>query len=357
MKTGKMKFSVKRVSLHIIFWMVYIFLNAVLTSIFAKQPLPENLPRAMIAEVYSLPAKMALVYFVFYFIIPLYLDRSKVRILVALTLAAFILTAVVYRLILGWIYYPIFDPKVPFFILNPTGWLLTMFDLFITLAAATTIKMVRVHYESIEFEQELIREKLRSELSFLRAQTNPHFLFNTLNNLYALSRKKSDKTPEAIMMLSKIMRFVLYECRAPLIHLSDEVMVIRDYIELEKLRFSNRLSVELQEQTDDPDAMIAPLLLLPFVENSFKHGAGSTTGKAHIRIDIVLKANTLNFSVLNSMDSDASPGIEKGGIGLKNVQRQLELLYSGRYALHAGQSGDQFKVDLSIEMGDRSVAN
>ena len=349
--------SVKRVSLHVIFWLVYIFLNAVLTSIFAKQPLPENLPRAMTAEVYSLPAKMALVYFVFYFIIPLYLDRSKVRILVLLTLAAFILTAAVYRLILGWIYYPLFNPLVPFYILNPTGWLLTMFDLFITLAAATTIKMVRVHYESIEFEQELIQEKLRSELSFLRAQTNPHFLFNTLNNLYALSRKKSDKTPDAIMMLSKIMRFMLYECRAPLIPLSDEIKVIRDYIELEKLRFSNRLSVELHEQTDNPDAMIAPLLLLPFVENSFKHGAGSTTGKAHIRIDIALSDNQLQFSVRNTMDAQANPAIEKGGIGLKNVQRQLELLYAGRYSLQAGQSGDQFTVNLSLSLSDKSAVS
>lgn len=357
MNTGKMNLSAKRILLHVIFWLVYIFLNAVLTSIFAKQPLPENLPQAMTAEIYSLPAKMALVYFVFYYIIPLYLDRSKVRILVLLTLAAFILTAAVYRLILGWVYYPVFNPLVPFKILNPTGWLLTMFDLFITLAAATTIKMIRVHYESIEFEQELIQEKLRSELSFLRAQTNPHFLFNTLNNLYALSRKKSDKTPDAIMMLSKIMRFMLYECRAPLILLSDEIKVIRDYIELEKLRFSNRLTVELYEYTDNPDAMIAPLLLLPFVENSFKHGAGSTTGEAKIYIDIALADNQLRFSVRNTVDTQASPSIEKGGIGLKNVQRQLELLYSGRYSLQTGQTGDQFMVDLSLSLPVQSAVN
>ncbi|MFN5364266.1 MAG: sensor histidine kinase, partial [Bacteroidota bacterium] len=149
----------------------------------------------------------------------------------------------------------------------------------------------------------------------------------------------------------------LYECRAPLILLSDEIVVIRDYIELEKLRFSNRLSVELNEQTDDPEAMIAPLLLLPFVENSFKHGAGSTTGKAHIRIDIILRENELRFCVRNTMDSQANPAIEKGGIGLKNVQRQLELLYSGRYSLQAGQSGDQFIVELTLTLDEKSPAN
>ena len=145
------KLSVTRVSLHVIFWLVYIFLNAVLTSIFAKQPLPENLPQAMTAEVYSLPAKMALVYFVFYFIIPLYLDRSKVRTLVLLTLAAFILTAAVYRLILGWIYYPIFNPLVPFYILNPTGWLLTwaIFCKKVRLARASIGRDCRCPHRSV----------------------------------------------------------------------------------------------------------------------------------------------------------------------------------------------------------------
>ncbi|MFM8371429.1 MAG: hypothetical protein ACKOCO_03525, partial [Bacteroidota bacterium] len=133
--------------------------------------------------------------------------------------------------------------------------------------------------------------------------------------------------------------------------------VIRDYIELEKLRFSNRLSVELNEQTDNPDALIAPLLLLPFVENSFKHGAGSTTGMAHIHINIALSDNLLQFSVRNTMDAQANPAIEKGGIGLKNVQRQLELLYAGRYSLQAGQSGDQFTVNLSLSLSDKSAVS
>jgi two-component system LytT family sensor kinase len=126
------------------------------------------------------------------------------------------------------------------------------FDLFITVAAATTIKMIRVHYKSLEFEQELLREKLQSELNFLRAQTNPHFLFNTLNNLYVLARKKSDRTADAIMMLSKIMRFVLYDCRSPRIPVADEARIIQDYIELEKLRYNDRLRVQYEENIVPP---------------------------------------------------------------------------------------------------------
>lgn len=341
-----------RIGLHVVFWLVYIGLNGVLTSIYSHEPLPENLPRAWFAECFSLPPKMALVYFVFYYIIPLYLERNKVWKLVALTLVAFSITMVIYRLFVGLLYFDIFEPERHFMMTNPAGLVLTVFDLFITVAAATTIKMIRVHYKSIEFEQELIREKLQSELSFLRAQTNPHFLFNTLNNLYVLARKKSDKTPDAIMMLSKIMRFVLYECRAPRIAISEEARVIQDYIELEKLRYNKRLTVDYQEDTDNPHATIAPLLLLPFVENSFKHGANGTTGDVVISLNIKLRDNHLSFFIENTVDAEEKPGRNGGGIGLRNVKRQLDLLYSNRYKLNTGRDGAYFKVNLELDLNE-----
>lgn len=226
-----MNLNWQRISLHILFWAVYVPLNAVLNCILQRAPLEENFREALIGEAFSLPVKLLLTYFVFYYVIPLYLDRSKIWKLVGLLLMAFGVATVVYRVEIAYIYYPMFKPGQSYDFLNPKGLLLTEFDLFITLAAAVTIKMIRVHYKSLEFEAELMREKLQSELSFLRAQTNPHFLFNTLNNLYVLARKKSDKTPDAIMMLSKIMRFVLYECRAPRISVMDEAKVIQDYID------------------------------------------------------------------------------------------------------------------------------
>jgi two-component system, LytTR family, sensor kinase len=270
---------------------------------------------------------------------------------VALLLLAFTIATVLYRLFVGYIYFPNFEPEVNFQLFYPRGLVLTVFDLFITTAAATMIKMIRVHYKSIEFERELMREKLQSELSFLRAQTNPHFLFNTLNNLFVLARKKSDKTADAIMMLSKIMRFVLYECRQPRISVSDEARVIQDYIELEKLRYSKRLTVDYQEDSDNPHASIAPLLLLPFVENSFKHGASSTTGDVMIAIRIFLRNNQLSFSVKNTVDRDTDSNGAPGGIGLRNVKRQLDLLYAGHYQLHTGRVDGFFIAELEIDLG------
>jgi Putative regulator of cell autolysis len=351
-----MRINWQRISLHVLFWAVYVPLNAVLNCILAGAPLEENFHEAFIGEIFSLPVKLLLTYFVFYYVIPLYLDRSKIWKLVGLLLLAFAVATVLYRLETAYVFYPIFRPGLTYNMLNPKGLLLTEFDLFITLAAAVTIKMIRVHYKSLEYEQELLREKLQSELGFLRAQTNPHFLFNTLNNLYVLARKKSDKTPDAIMMLSKIMRFVLYDCRAPRIAVADEAKVIKDYIELEKLRYNTRLSVDYEEDMDNPSTSIAPLLLLPFVENSFKHGAGGTTGNVQISINIRLKDQKLDFMVKNTLDPEGdhskNSSAETGGIGLQNVRRQLDLVYPEQHTLDISVDDDFFTAKLHIELSE-----
>lgn len=334
-----------RIAYHISFWLVYLFLNSWLGHLFNRV----DLYKAFLGESFVLPVKILLTYFVFYFIIPLYLDRDKVYKLVGLTLLAFIVASLLYRSVTAFVFFPIFEPErnIPFFFLP--GFYLTAFDLFITVAAATTIKMIRVHYKSLEFEQELLREKLQSELNFLRAQTNPHFLFNTLNNLYVLARKKSDRTADAIMMLSKIMRFVLYECRSPRIPVADESKIIQDYIELEKLRYNDRLNVQFEENIEQAGGSIAPLLLLPFVENSFKHGANSTTGDARISVHLSLKNNVLDFTVQNTVEPGERPSTSEG-IGLKNVQRQLDLIYPDRYELDLEQENGTYTARLRVKL-------
>jgi two-component system, LytTR family, sensor kinase len=340
-----------RIALHLLFWLVYLPLNAVVNCNLNQLPVEQAFMTALGGEAFSLPVKLLLVYVIFYYIIPQYSERNKVSKLIGVTLLTFLVATLIYRLSVAWIYFPLFHPEAPFDFFNPKGLVLTAFDLFITLAAAVPIKLIRLHYKSLEFEQELIREKLESELHFLRAQTNPHFLFNTLNNLFVLARKKSDVTPDAIMMLSKIMRFMLHDCRAPRIPLSNEVRVVRDYIELERLRYNDRLVVDYKEDIDNSEEQVAPLMLLPFVENSFKHGAGNTTGKVRIDVQLQLHAKRLHFRVQNTIDPDAPPSLAKSGIGLGNVQRQLELIYPGKYRLDFGPKGDVYLVELSIDLG------
>lgn len=337
-----------RVGYHVSFWVVYLILNAWLGYFYNRI----SLQQAFINETAVIPVKLLLTYFIFYRIIPLYLDRDKLWKSMGLTLAAFAVATLLYRMTTEWILFPLTMPErnVPFFNWKAFYWI--AFDLFITVAAATTVKMIRMHYRSLKFEQALMQEKLQSELNFLRAQINPHFLFNTLNNLYGLARKKSDHTADAILMLSKIMRFMLYDCRAPRIAVADEAKVIRDYIELEKLRYNERLKVQYEEHIEPPGGFIAPLLLLPFVENSFKHGAGGTTGIVEISVRLVVRNHTLDFEVRNIVDKDA-PSPRSEGIGLKNVRRQLELLYPDRHELYVGRENGIFRAHLKIQIEEK----
>ena len=337
-----------RIGYHVLFWAVYLLLNGLVACALSGWSLTEYLPYAMYREAYSLPVKLALTYFIFYYVIPLYLERSKLHKLVLLTLISFLVATFFYRIILNF-YFEYIEHK-NFTVISLRGIVSTVFDLYITITSATIIKMIKLRYKSQEVEEQLIQEKLQSELSFLRAQTNPHFLFNTLNNLYVLARKKSDTTANAIMMLSKIMRFVLYDCRAPRIAVSDEAKVIQDYIELEKLRYNDRLTVHYTETLDDPHTAIAPLLLLPFVENSFKHGANSTTGEAEIHLDLHLQRSVLIFKVENTAEMGQEAATLSGGIGLKNVQRQLDLLYPERHELTIERENGWFRANLKIEL-------
>ncbi|MBU6340794.1 MAG: histidine kinase [Bacteroidetes bacterium] len=340
-----------RIGLHILFWAVYLPLNALLSNaLFGYNgPFEAAFGRALVAEGFSLPVKIGLTYFVFYRIVPLYLERSKWWRMLAILLLAFSVSILAYRAVMVYAYRPMFGRIDETAFWEARYFLLTAFDCFITLAAACSIKFVRMQYESVEIEKQLIREKLESELGFLRAQTNPHFLFNTLNNIYALARKKSDQTPDAVMMLSKIMRFVLYECREARVPIESEARVIGDYIALEQLRYSARLRVQYDQNIDEPGCLVAPLMLLPFVENSFKHGAGASTGPAAIEIELNLRQRSLNFSVKNTVEPDAPPA-PSGGIGIANVRRQLDLLYNGRHRLEIEQKEHFFSVLLYIDL-------
>lgn len=345
--------KLRRILLHILFWVVYIPLNAALVCLIQNISVYEYFWTGVKAELYLVPVKMIFVYFIFYAVIPLYLERNKPLVLISVSLMGFLGATILYRLVDSYIYLPTYYPDVqiePFELVNM---ILAMFDLFITTSAALTVKMVRMRFKSLEYEQELVKEKLNSELDFLRAQTNPHFLFNTLNNLYGLARKKNEKTPEAILMLSKILRFMLYDCRVPRIQVAGEVRVIKDYIELEKLRYNDRLKVIYEEDVDNPGTLIAPLLLLPFIENSFKHGAHSTVEDASIHIKVFLENNHLDFTVENTFDPETvtrQKDSSASGIGLRNSARQLELIYPEKHTLTNTAKEGWYRTHLHIDL-------
>lgn len=198
------------------------------------------------------------------------------------------------------------------------------------------------------------QEKQQAELSALKAQINPHFLFNTLNNIYANALKKDEKTPDLILKLSSSFRYVLHEGQKEKVTLSHEITHVKDYISLQEERLSTKIQADFFEDIDNPKTEIAPLLLIPFVENAFKY-TSILKGKNHrIRIRAVLKRDQFSFYCENPYNENKKPEIDanwqESGIGIKNTQRRLQLLYPERYQLQIKKENNVFKVILTISL-------
>lgn len=201
----------------------------------------------------------------------------------------------------------------------------------------------------IHAAKQLRIEKQEAELNYLKSQTNPHFLFNTLNNIYSLARDKSDLAPESILRLSKILRFMLYVTGGEFILIEQELKIIDDYIALEKLRYDDSLQINFKQTIEDFNHSIPPLLLIPLVENAFKHGVSETRNHPFIDIELTIYQQQLSFVVKNSTEESSELQAVKENIGLSNLRRQLELLYTD-YHLSVKQEESVFIASLKINL-------
>jgi len=192
----------------------------------------------------------------------------------------------------------------------------------------------------------LEKEKSQNELDLLKQQLNPHFFFNTLNNLYALSLQKSDKTPESILQLSELMRYTIYKGKEKTVKLAQELDYITDYIQLQQIRLRKTLHFEFEKQVSNDQVEIAPLLLIVFIENAFKHGIEPADGEASLKLTLISTEQTLTFCAENSFDpEEISP---QSGIGIDNLRKRLELLYPNQHTLDINTIGNIFKAQLKI---------
>jgi len=191
----------------------------------------------------------------------------------------------------------------------------------------------------------LNEQKKTAELTALKHQLNPHFLFNTLNNLYALAIKKSDQTPEVIERLSDILDYMLYRCNDTYVSLQKEIELIDNYLSLEKLRYGKRVQISFKKDIEN-DVKIAPLLLLTFIENAFKHGVSQELKEAYINIQISLEGSYIVFHIVNSTPKTLIKNNTKQCIGLNNVKKQLALLYSNNYTLDVNVEKESYTVTL-----------
>ncbi|MEI6899591.1 MAG: histidine kinase [Bacteroidota bacterium] len=217
-------------------------------------------------------------------------------------------------------------------------------------ALSTAIRISNEWFKNEKQIKEMENQKLTAELAFLKSQVNPHFLFNILNNICSLARKKSDDTENALIKLSRIMRYMLYESKDEKVNLEKEVEYLNSYIELQKLRISENVVIHFTITGDPASLMVEPMLLIPFVENAFKHGV-SYLDESIINITLFVDRKTLVFKVDNTIAPNRDTTLPSdSGIGLKNVVRRLELLYPGRHTLNVNDNGLIYKIDLQISL-------
>ena len=226
----------------------------------------------------------------------------------------------------------------------------TRFGLSVFMAVFFVVAFVGL-LRFIEDYFELENRQLTSELRFLKAQVNPHFLFNTLNNLYFLAVNQSDRTPEVVAKLSGMMRYMIHESNEEKVPLAKEVEYMENYLDLEKLRLNEEVPITFEVHGEIAGVRITPLILITFLENAFKHGIGNTSVGSWITVSLRIKAGTLHYEVANSIVQQIGKTVrEASGIGLTNVQRRLELSYPGKHDLTVTEDTERYRVHLTIDL-------
>ncbi|OUU00661.1 MAG: hypothetical protein CBB99_05800 [Bacteroidetes bacterium TMED39] len=225
-----------------------------------------------------------------------------------------------------------------------------------TVAVTSSLKLVKNWYDREQQAKNLEKLNIEAELKYLKSQINPHFLFNSLNGVYALALQKDSKTPEMILKLSEMLRHLLYSGNHEWVSLEEEIDYLKNYLSFEKFRLKDRLEVKFSILGDIRNKKIAPMLFLPFVENAFKHGVNKQTKASLIEGKIKVDDNKLNFQLENNIAKILTKSDNNsGGIGLQNIQKRLKLMYPTSSTLEIENQKDKFTVKFSIDLNENQV--
>ncbi|MFL1895236.1 sensor histidine kinase [Aquimarina sp. 2-A2] len=335
---------------HILFWSA-IFLLAASRNIIDQN---ESLDLAMAKTVSLLIPQILASYFFAYVVISIFIAQKKFVIGSILVLASSYFFLVLGRVLIVKVAEPLyreapFEQETLFQLFAEVKYLLLVYSptVYSTVFIFLFVKYF-MNYKAMK-QHELVSqsEKVASELKTLKSQLNPHFLFNTLNNIYVLSIENSPKAPKSIEKLSQILDYVLYRCNTKFVALSSEIEFIKNYIDLEKLRYDDRLQINFINEGRQ-EGVIAPLILLSLVENAFKHGAGEDSGSPKIDIHLQNSETTFKFVISNSVMPQTN-ALDKTPIGLKNIKKQLDLIYGNMYELQIDKHPNTFTVTLIIK--------
>jgi len=338
----------KQVLFHGTYWILNVLF---FTVYFSSRDDFRDFYTMLLGNLVYLPGGMLFAYFSIYYLLPEFFFEKRIRLYLCLQIAVLLL-------------YPVWSGLLTYYVTDPYIWhSTTRFTLGSHLSTIIILVFGMVPIASVKIAQRFIRDNAikealekamieaelkfkEAELKLLKAQIQPHFLFNTLNNLYSLAIAKSEKTPEVIITISDLLSYIIYDCTAEKVTLEKEITFIRNYIALEQLRYDENLHVSLNISDNFSGKFIAPMILHAFVENSFKHGAGKDPENPWIKMDISGIDGVLNLKLSNSKVQDSDLG--QPGIGISNAMKRLELIYPGRHNLKIVNEEKAYSLTLEI---------
>ena len=309
---------------------------------------------------FLLPITMLTTYFVVYYLIPNYLLPKKYKLFALYSIYTLILST--YLIIIAIFGSFIFLSNMELQNMPPMSrnYIFILILVYLVVFIVSFVSLLSHNFKTIsknkELENKILETQLQikdQELQYLKKQIHPHFLFNTLNTIYGFALKQSKNTPDIILKLSNLLDYILYQVSKPKVSLKEEISHIKEYIELEKIRFQDTLKVSFNSDTISDEIQISPMLLIPFVENAFKHG-NLIDGYLKIDIIILFSKNNLNFTIKNTVLSDEHRE-ESKGIGLENIKKRLDILYKDTYTLDSIQEENWHTVSLIISNLNKTI--
>jgi len=342
-----------RVLSHVLFWIAVLLISVNISKYRDGRDFTYGF--AMMGNGLYLIPQLIASYLLSYWLVPQFFFRKKHMLALSGFIAGSYLICVLARFLIVRVAEPLAGLKKNPFETNaeiltdlPKLFYVYFFSIFSLAFVFMFIKLLKDQLEVQKRALTLEKQKAEAELKLLKTQLNPHFLFNTLNNIYALSLGNAPQTSDAIARLSEILDYILYQCNSIYVPVSGEIVLLKNYISLEKLRYDERLAVDFQVD-QQYDIEIAPLILLSIVENAFKHGAGNNIGSPVVNIELCAETAHFNFKVTNTFQSRPETG-SVDRIGLPNLKQQLDLIYPGKHSLQIGQNESLFTVELHIDL-------